>query len=195
MSMAILIAAAGNSSRLGTPKQLVPYQGRVLLQRCIDLCVSLGPDVYCVLGANAAKIRKQVCHPFCHFIYTTQWQDGLSHSIAHGVSQLPEQTTSVMILLADLWALDIDELQHLIECHLRQPEFIHGAQVNDHLSPPIIFPKYCFDALKSLPPGSNGAKSVIKQFKDKVIAVPMPSAFEDLDTPQQLQQLHLMEHA
>lgn len=195
MTMAILICAAGNSSRLGQPKQLITRQGSPLLQRCIDLCVSLGPDVYCVLGAYARQIRQTVGSDYCHFLYNHSWQDGLSQTIAFGVSQLPASTTSVLIILADLWALDIDELENLIVKHGQSPEHIHCSLFNDRIGPPTIFPKYCFDALKQMPAGGNGAKAVLNQFNHKVKTVPLPSAAFDLDTQQQLQQLISMEIA
>lgn len=193
MNMAILISAAGNSSRLGEPKQLVEFHGKPLLQHCIDLCASMGPDVYCVLGAYATKIRSKVAHQHCRFLYNPTWQDGLSNSIAFGVSHLPEDTTDIMVMLCDLWSLNVDELCHLIEQHRQAPKKIHSGFYDNHLGAPTIFPQTCFAELKALPPGLNGAKQVIKAHLDEVVPVAMPSAANDLDTPIQLQQLQALE--
>lgn len=193
MTMAILIAAGGNSARLGRPKQLVSVAGDTLLGRTIALCDSLGPDVYCVLGAYAKSIRAQVSHPNCRFLYHLSWRDGLSSSIAFGVSQLPATTSAVMIVLADQWALSATELEYLMAQYFQHKQSIHCARTNGRIGPPTIFPQYCFDALKQLAPHGNGAKAVIKQYRDKVKAIELPSAEFDLDTPLQLQQLQSLE--
>lgn len=188
MSLAILIPAAGNSSRLGQPKQLVKVKGQPLLQNRINLCTAICQDVYCVLGANAQQIKQQVEHEECQFLYNPQWQKGLSHSIALGLSQLPPHISAVMIVLADQWALSHEDLQTLVKLWQHQPDKIHAASYNGDIGVPAIFPNTYFDQIKQLSPAGGGAKPLLKKYRNQIITVPLENGAFDLDVPQHLKQ-------
>jgi molybdenum cofactor cytidylyltransferase len=206
MRIAILIPAAGNSSRLGQPKQLVDFNGQPLLLRQIKLCLALSPNLsatlsknlYCVLGANAQAITQQVNHPNCHFITTDQWQKGLAYSIAFGVNQLPDTTDAVMIVLGDQWALQQHDLNRLIAQWAKQPDKIHAALYQQQTGVPAIFPAKYFtqlaQPLKPIPGSAKqrgGAKHLLNKYQDEVVSWAIQNASHDLDTPEQYQQILL----
>lgn len=190
MTLAVLIPAAGNSSRLGQPKQLVDFQGQPLLSRQITLSTGICNNVYCVLGANADIISEQINHAQCHFLYNQQWQQGLAHSIAFGISQLPNDISAVMILLADQWALNQQDLTQLITQWQAQPDNIHASQYRQQIGVPAIFPQCYFAELTQLS-GKNGAKQLLFKYQTQVTAMPIDNAAVDLDTPEQLNQLKI----
>ena len=57
MKSGIVILAAGESSRMGRPKQLLMYAGETLLQRTINAAQAVAENVVVVLGANAQAVR------------------------------------------------------------------------------------------------------------------------------------------
>ena len=200
MTIAVLIPAAGCSSRLGQSKQLVDFHGRPLLQHRIDVCIDamnkINGKVYCVLGANAHKIRHHVKHPSCRFLVFEQWQKGLAHSIAFGVNQLPKAVSAAFILLSDQWALNDDDINQLIEHFQQNPTKIIASRYNEIIGVPAIFPRKYFDELTQV--GSHaqqfGAKKILQQHNDEVIAINIDNAQFDLDTPEQLKHMQHIEN-
>ena len=96
--VAAVILAAGSSSRLGTPKQLLRYRGETLVHRAVRLAIAAGLDpVHVVLGYNApavgealAELRGQVTT-----VVNADWQAGMGSSLARGIASLPAGTGPV----------------------------------------------------------------------------------------------------
>lgn len=197
MNLAILIPAAGSSSRLGQSKQLVKIDKCPLLLNRIELCADvlskIDGKVYCVLGANVDEIRRQVFTSYCEFMWCEQWQKGLAHSIAFGIKQLPQQTSAVLILLSDQWALKKEDIEQLIQQYQQNPTKIIASHYNDTLGVPAIFPRQYFDKLSNVNAQFQhiGAKKLLQQHRDDVIAIDLSNAQFDLDTPAQLEHLNL----
>jgi molybdenum cofactor cytidylyltransferase len=189
VTLAVLIPAAGNSSRLGQAKQLVEYQGEPLLQNRLNLCASICQQLYCVLGANSQKISQKISQPNCRFMVNQDWQKGQAYSIYFGVSQLPENITAVMILLCDQWAVTAKDLQRLKDSWQHQPDKIHASSYQNTTGVPVIFPAHYFKQIKQLGEQRKSIKQLLTQYPQQLVTVPMDNAALDLDLPQQLQQL------
>jgi len=204
--IALLLMAAGSSSRLGQPKQLVEItetqqQTRSFLHRQVSLmnsiCMSTNAKAYCVLGFQSEKLTTHLANfpPAQHLtlIDNENWSQGLSNSIAKGVSSLGHDVSAVLIFLVDQWQLTTENLIDLISNWQQQPEKIHIASTDNRISPPVIFPRCYFKDLIKLT-GDDGAKKVIKDNMNQVNLSEMPSAFVDLDTPKQLKALNKINH-
>jgi molybdenum cofactor cytidylyltransferase len=200
--IALLLMAAGSSSRLGQPKQLVVISEKQqppqsLLRRQVSImnsvCLSNNAKAFCVLGFQSEQIMKNlVGFPSAKnltLINNDNWSQGLSGSIAKGVSELDNDIDAVLIFLVDQWQLTVDHLTSLISDWQEQPEKIHTAGDGNHLSPPVIFPRSFFKQLVVLS-GDKGAKDVLKNNREYVNIKKIPLAFTDLDTPEQLQELN-----
>lgn len=205
--IALLLMAAGSSSRLGQPKQLVKLTttkrpAKSLLHRQVMLMTGLGDTfntkAYCVFGFQREVMTKHLAT--CSLagnltlINSTYWQQGLSSSIAKGVDSLADDISAVLIFLVDQWQLTTVHLASLITQWLQAPEKIVIASQAELLSPPVIFPRRYFDELKLLS-GDEGAKRVIKENIAQVKRFDMPEAFIDLDTPEQLSALKNIHHS
>ena len=79
---AVLILAAGSSSRMGVPKQLLQWKGTNLLQYCINSVKDINADaIFLVLGANSEKIRSKIDTNQITVLYNHNWKKGLGSSI------------------------------------------------------------------------------------------------------------------
>jgi|GEM_PF-5262765 Uncharacterized MobA-related protein len=89
----IIILAAGNSSRLGAPKQLLAFEGKSLLRRITDEA-SLNPDhqVIVVLGASHETIHDELTGAKVEMVINADWEDGMSGSIKTGLESLLQAT-------------------------------------------------------------------------------------------------------
>lgn len=200
--LALLLMAAGSSSRLGQPKQLLEVvtakdTTQSLLHKQVILmnsvCSSFNAQAYCVVGFKSeVMITHLATCPSAQkltLIENTQWSEGLSTSIAKGVSTLTHDVSAVLVFLVDQWQLSTQHLATLIKQWQMQPDKIHMASYNNEFGPPTIFPRAFFNELIALN-GDDGAKKVIKNNKEKVNSIEMPSVFIDVDTPEQLKNLH-----
>lgn len=204
--LAVLLMAAGKSERLGQAKQLVKLKGKSLLQRQVELMLLFQREnlvsTHLVIGFQQDKMTAELANKqlltHVNVIEAQNWQQGLSSSIAAGVthiSQIDQTNTecdAVLIFMVDQWQLSQQDLTQLIRQWQQTPDKIHIASANDMLSPPVIFPQAYFNELQILQ-GDEGAKVVIKKNKAFVMTLDMPSAFIDLDTPEQLKQLKQLE--
>jgi molybdenum cofactor cytidylyltransferase len=93
MSCAIVILAAGSSSRLGRPKQLLKYQGKTLLVRAVETALaSVCRPVLVVLGAGSGQLRGEVSGLDVRILINPDWETGIGGSIRIGVKAVVDLT-------------------------------------------------------------------------------------------------------
>ena len=91
-AVAGVILAAGASSRLGTPKQLLRYRGETLLHRAARLALAAGLEpVHVVLGCNAPAVGAALeeLRGRVTAVVNEDWQAGMGSSLARGIASLP----------------------------------------------------------------------------------------------------------
>ena len=187
--LSILIPAAGVSRRLGQPKQLLRYKKKTLIQNAVETAHSITPrEIIVVTGANADAVKESIqTVPVC-WIHNPNWSAGMGGSIATGAAGINPESRGVMILLCDQWRLQTSDLQDLAEKWQADPKRIVCAESEGQLMPPVIFPASCFGNLQALH-GDKGARNILKDHPELLIAVPLKNAAYDMDTPSQLNQL------
>jgi len=190
--LAIIILAAGASSRLGQSKQLVNINGECLLERQSNLALSISKNVYCVLGSAAERHRQVIANKSIKIVVNEQWQQGMSTSIAAGIRVLPDHIDAAMIILVDQWRLTTAHVEKITEQWLSAPNNIIAARKSpfksEQIGPPVIFPKTYFSQLMKLT-GEFGAKPVLKKYQKNIKSIEISAAFVDLDTPKQLAEM------
>jgi len=187
-NIAVIVLAAGKSSRMKTPKQLVKIGNNFLLEFVLSKAKAINKNhVYCVLGANDARIRREISSSNVHFVYNAAFNEGLSSSIVSGVSEIEMHPDykAVLILLGDQPAIDKEYLDAMIALFSEDNSKIIASNYKGKLGVPAIFPKSYFSKLKNIS-GDFGAKEILHTSKD-VIALNRPTNFIDIDTEKDLQ--------
>ena len=183
-SVAIVILAAGESTRMTLLKQLLPIRGRNLLRHTIDQAVaSKAASVSVVLGADATLIQQHIGHAKCSVVLNPDWHEGMSTSIRAGISAVPDSLDSAIISLCDQPYLSPSVFDALIEKYSTSGKSIVGCEYNGSIGPPVLFSRKHFLELTSLQ-GDAGAKRVIGKHEGEVARVSFPSGSVDLDTPE-----------
>lgn len=187
---AILILAAGNSSRMGKTKQLLPYKNATLLEWAIEQAQkSVVKNVFCLLGANKEVIEKQLTSNIVEIIYNPNYKDGLSTSIVKGIEFLLNYNfDSVLIMLADQPHVTSEYLNSLIEASKNNPSKLIASNYQGSVGVPAIFPKNYFNDLLDLK-GDKGAKNFLLQQNNNVIKVNSTQNLLDIDTSEDYQHL------
>ena len=183
--LAILILAAGQSSRMrGADKLLEEVDGRPLLQKITSHALDTGAHVYVALQ-NADGRRAFVLPHGAQVIAVPQASEGMGITIATSIAQLPEAASAAMIVPADMPELSAEDLVAMTSAHEAAADQILRAMSGDTPGHPVIFPKRCFKALKTLS-SDQGAREVIKSDSKETgrVALPKGHAITDLDTPE-----------
>ena len=181
-TIGVVILAAGGSSRLGSPKQLLVYEGKSLLRRACDTALAAGfSSVNVVVGANAAQCQEELLGLRVQSIYNPNWKKGISSSICVGVLAVCDEVDAVLLMLCDQPLLVSDHLETLAKSHVQSPNFIVASEYGGVLGVPALFPRVFFNDLLDLQ-GEHGARQIIGLHKDKCMAVPYPEGSFDIDT-------------
>ena len=97
-----LVLAAGRSSRLGQPKQLLAYRGRTLLDATLDMARACEFDQLIVaLGAVAADVRSTVDLSGCVVVDNVQFTEGCSSSVVAAIASVDDRADGLVLLLGD----------------------------------------------------------------------------------------------
>ena len=123
MSLHVLVLAAGASTRLGQPKQLVKLGGRPALHIVVSNAVALaGNAVTVVVGAHAREMTHLLAHSPASVIVNRSWEEGLSASLRFGIASLPPGCDAVLVLLGDQVSVTADDLKRLAAAWKRRAE-------------------------------------------------------------------------
>lgn len=182
----IIILAAGASTRLGRPKQLVKLGSRPVLHRVISSAAQVvGHDLTVVLGAHAKDMTRLLSGSSASWVVNRQWEEGISSSIRAGLAVLPPACEAVLFLLGDQVGVTADDLRRLVDAWKGNEGAIAASVYEGQVGVPAIFPHAYFSELAELR-GDRGARAILERNRDRLIRVTMPSAAIDLDTPEDL---------
>jgi molybdenum cofactor cytidylyltransferase len=188
----LIILAAGASSRMGEPKQLLRINGNSLIVNLLDLVKKFSfTQQVLVLGANAELIQAEIQSYNFPITINADWAEGMASSIQSGLNHLLNQNTdleAVMILLIDQPLLKKTLLEEMIEKFESTESDLVACAYNQILGVPAIFSRELFPELLALS-GEAGARKVIKKFENQAISVPFPEGALDLDTPEDYEKL------
>jgi molybdenum cofactor cytidylyltransferase len=181
--IAAIILAAGESKRLGHPKQLIRIGGEMLLHRTIRTAEEAGcTPVIMVLGAHHAEILSHISpHPAVTLINPT-WHKGMASSIRLGIEAVPKTASGAVLLTCDQPAISSAHLQLLMATgNLTASEYAgrHGV--------PAYFPSSMFTELTKLR-GDAGARELLRSAP----AVSLPNGELDIDTASDLDNAKLL---
>jgi molybdenum cofactor cytidylyltransferase len=188
-SLHSIVLAAGASRRFGSPKQLVRFEGQLLVQRVIAAATELtGSAVTVVLGAHAAEIASNLPPGNASILVNRGWQEGIGSSIRLAISRLPGACDGALIMLADQPMVGSASLNRLAAAWRRQPRGIVASRYGTVTGVPAIFPRWCFNDLAMLR-GDQGARVLISRYGDHVVRLAHPEAAVDIDYPEDLLEL------
>ena len=182
----IILLAAGNSTRMGFPKQLLTYQGKTLLNRTIDTALEVFDknQIILVLGANHNEVTSTIKNKNLAISINEDWQSGMASSIKSGLKTLlnhfPEME-SCFISVGDQPHLSGHLFLEMLKLQETSNKEIVVAKYADTLGVPALFSEKYFGKLMELK-GEQGAKKIIQQNMDDVETFEFEKGAIDIDT-------------
>ncbi len=182
MSVQIVILAAGSSSRMGSPKQLIDWAGQPLLRHLTMEACGTGAAVTVILGLNFERIHSCLEGLPVTVLENQNWAEGMSSSIR--LAALSTGADALLLMTCDQPYVTTATLQTLIQEHEAcQSAPVIASEYAGTLGVPALFVRALFGELGALS-GQQGAKKVILQHLENAVRVPFPEGAHDLDTPQ-----------
>jgi len=179
VKVAAIILAAGASTRLGEPKQLVTLGGERLLERAIHAAQQAGCDpVVVVLGAHADRIVVQCRLDRTRTVVNPDWREGMASSIRCGLAQLDHQPDAAILMTCDQPAVTAEHLRALMQAGVDAPVASH---YEGRRGVPACFPAASFVDL-SLLAGDEGARRLLQS----ALTIELVGGELDIDSPQTL---------
>ena len=189
---AAVILAAGASTRLGQPKQLVCIGGEPLLVRTVRLAREAGCEpVVVVIGFEAQRMREALAGIPAVIVENHGWQSGMGSSLRFGVAALAQVvpgSSAVLLLVCDQIALSAGFLNELRRVHELSEKPITAAHYAGRAGVPAIFTARFFPELLKVE-GDRGARAILERHAAEVALVEFEDGVIDLDTPEQLRHL------
>lgn len=195
MRVPLVILAAGSSSRLGQPKQLVVFEEKTLLRRVVETALAVKQagfetPIGVVLGANFDACQRELAGLNATILENSDWPEGMASSVRRAVAWATEQRAdALLLLLCDQPFVTTELLETVLETFEKtgQP-FVASDYGNGVRGVPVLVGNGFFDELKTLR-GDRGAQAVLRRYPDAVATVPFSEGHFDLDSPEDLQRL------
>jgi molybdenum cofactor cytidylyltransferase len=180
-----VVVAAGNASRMGQTKQLLPWGRGTLLEHALNTLKEIkGHTIVLVLGSNAEKIKKKINLDAITTITNPNWENGIGSSIACGakyVMGLNKAYVGILVCLADQPLLTSDYFCELIQEFKEEPNQVIATEYDKGPGVPAIFPAKLFNDLSHLK-GDSGAKNILRKKNDKIKLKNAGKLVADIDT-------------
>jgi 4-nitrophenyl phosphatase len=181
-----IVLAAGASTRFGSPKQLLMWDGTPLAAHVCDVALAARLDpVIAVLGHSAADVRRTLVGRPVQVAMNWRWKDGLSTSVQTGLAALPPDVEGAIFLHCDQPLITARLLQAMVDHFDPDTAPIVHPTVQGERAAPVLFARDFFAEMANVH-GDRGGRGLINKYADRVatITVDDPNALVDVDTPE-----------
>jgi molybdenum cofactor cytidylyltransferase len=187
-----IVLAAGAANRFGSPKLLLPWQGKPLVWQAAfkGLAAGLRP-VIVVCGAYHQAIKSALTGLEVEIIHNKDWEQGQGTSVGVGVRALPAGVGGVIFLLADQPQVPVSLLERLVDSHARTLAAIVAPFVDGRRANPVLFDRDLFSALTTLS-GDTGGRGLFSRYEVTRVPWDDPVILFDVDTPEDYERLLAM---
>jgi len=177
----LIILAAGESARLGQPKQNLVFGSKTLLQNAVETALaSVCEPIIVVLGANEQVIRPTISQHPVNIVYNADWAEGMASSIRLGIAEVKKNpVTSVILMLCDQPFVSTGLLNELATAGAEND--IVACVYNNTAGVPVLFAAKYLEQLQLLT-GDEGAKHLLLKYGEDVLYIPFPMGGVDIDT-------------
>ena len=159
-----VILAAGGSERLGTPKQLLEWDGKPFILQVVRTAQDAGLSPIIVLTGEDHQAITDILRGYpVQVVHNRSWRAGQSTTMKMGIGTLPKAVDSVVFLLSDQPQVSPVLIRALIELRAVSRKPIIGPMAAEKRSNPVLFGRETFNHLRQVT-GDMGGRSLFNQF-------------------------------
>ena len=190
-----VVLSAGESSRMGSPKALLPISGVPFIEEIVRALKGTKIDrIIVVLGHHAEEIRKRIAHLPVTFVVNRDYAKGQLSSLIVAIRSLAAEKTTekidgVLVHLVDHPFISPALVDHMIDRFYETKKLIVIPRCGGRRGHPVIFSSRLFPELLSAPL-EKGAKIVVHAHRDETLEIETDFAGVtiDIDTPEEYRQ-------
>lgn len=179
-----IILAAGLSTRMGEPKQLLPFGDSTILETGLDNLLGSGLDeVLVVIGHEAEKIRARIQHKPVKIVFNPDYQVGMLTSAQCGVRAISASADAFALTLVDLPMITSDLVDLVIDAYTQTEHGIAVPSYNYRRGHPVIFDRRYVADILALDGESGGVRSLYRKYADDIhyVTVDTDRILRDID--------------
>ncbi len=184
---AIILLAAGSSSRMGQSKQLLSIEGKPLLLKSAEAALGArATKTIVVLGSGDEAHRKIIDHLPFEIIFNPDWEKGMGTTLKIGLSsalRAVPKMEAVMMVVCDQPLITSLHLNTLIQKYRTTKNAIVASAYANTIGVPALFDRSLFQKLLAMEDG-HGAKNILEDMAESVLSIDFPEGAIDLDTPE-----------
>lgn len=184
-----IVLAAGESTRMGTQKLLLPYAGSTVIEEIVDQVLRSGVDACVVVtGHEPERIREGLGARDILFAQNDRYREGMLSSVRAGLAVPDTSWSAAIILLGDQPSVRSATIDVLIESHSTRPEDIVVPSFEGRRGHPLLVPmRFREEILERF--DETGLRGLLRAHPESVteVSVDTKSILEDLDYPEDYQ--------
>lgn len=177
---------------MGEPKQLLPVNGRPLLEAALAAaCESRLDEVVVVLGAHADEIRRSVRLGRARVVLNPAYAEGMSTSLRAGLASLRRHVSRAVVILGDQPDITAEVVDRLLDAQAASGLPAAALSFDGLLHPPVVLARELWGEVAALE-GDVGCRALVRAHPERVAAVAAerPSAHPiDIDTREDFERL------
>jgi molybdenum cofactor cytidylyltransferase len=185
-----VVLAAGGSSRLGQPKQLIEFHGRPLVWHAVQAARGLDPIVV-VVGESSPLVRKVLTNEPVTIVENSNWEHGQSSSVRAGLAAVEDLSEAAIFLLADMPSVGPELVGALVARHRQSLAPLVAPWAGGRRANPVLFDRSTFKDLKAVE-GDRGGRALFRKYEREFVEWE-DSILLDIDKPADLQRLRDLE--
>jgi molybdenum cofactor cytidylyltransferase len=185
-----IILAAGQSTRYGSPKQLLDWHGKPFVRHIAETALQSGLDpVIVVTGPHHTEIEVSLADLPIKVVQNTNYSQGQSSSIKAGLQAVPDKNGACIFLLADQPQIPPEVIRALTEAHSRElSPIIAPLVLEERRANPVLFDKITFPDLLKLE-GDTGGRAIFSKYRVEYLPWHDDRLLFDVDKPEDYQRL------
>lgn len=191
-----LVLAAGESERMGTPKMLLPWKGRTVLEQVIQGAFDGGvQEVVVVLGSDKEKIQEKLQNNTwskpLRMVFNPDFKKGMLSSIQAGIKEIDKKSDAVLLALGDQPSIPSRIYRELLDFFPSCGKGILVPRYKGKGGHPMVISRKYFDFIFSLDPQKDSLHSLTKSFFFDIfhLEVSAPEILQDIDRPEDFEAL------
>jgi len=183
-----VVLSAGESSRMGRPKALLPIDGQTFIERIVAALKQSGIErIFVVLGFNAEEMRREIEHLPVEILINQAYQQGQLSSLQVALRRLnsEEDCDAILVHLVDHPYLSAAVVNRMIDRYRESKNCIVIPKYRGKRGHPVLFDRTLFSELLSAPL-DQGAKAVVNAHPDQTLEIDTEEVGVtlDIDTPE-----------
>ena len=189
--VAAIILAAGASTRMGEPKQLLPVGGQPMVRRVTEAVCAAGlAQVVVVIGAHAEAVGQALIGLPVELVHNEKWPEGMTSSLHAGLRALRPEIQAALVVLADQPWLTAALIQALADCYCTTGAPVVAPFHQGQRGQPVLFDRALFAELLAAV-DDNSRRELIARHWDHMARVDVqdPATLCDIDTRQDYEKI------